>query len=83
MAVVGAPYAVSAVGFKAGGIAVGSKAAVMMSAMAPTKAGSAVAILQSVGAVGLKSGGAAVVAAAGGTVGGAAGAAAKVISKIF
>jgi hypothetical protein len=65
------PAAVSVLGFKAGGIAAGSFAASMMSWMAPTAAGGAVATMQSIGVVGLGVAGGAVVIGVG-AVGGAA-----------
>ena len=79
------PAAVTWLGFTTGGIAAGSWAASMMSAMAPTVAGGMVATLQSVGAAGLGTAGttlvagtgAAVGSAVGGTVGGAVGAVAR------
>ncbi|XP_064394969.1 uncharacterized protein LOC135342207 isoform X1 [Halichondria panicea] len=70
--VVAAPLVVAGLGFTAGGIASGSIAASMMSAMAPTVAGGIVATLQSVGAAGFSAAGVAALAGAGGTVGAAA-----------
>ncbi|XP_064394979.1 uncharacterized protein LOC135342214 [Halichondria panicea] len=69
--VAAAPLVVAGLGFTAGGIASGSIAASMMSAMAPTMAGGIVATLQSVGAAGFSAAGVAALAGAGGTAGAA------------
>lgn len=71
VAVIGAPIAVAALGFGAGGIAAGSAAASMMSMSATTGVGAGVvATLQSIGAAGFSLAGNAVLATAGATAGG-------------
>uniref|UniRef100_A0A8B9R1S0 Interferon alpha-inducible protein 27, mitochondrial n=1 Tax=Anas platyrhynchos TaxID=8839 RepID=A0A8B9R1S0_ANAPL len=79
VALFGVPAAVSALGFKAGGIAAGSMAAKMMSVAAIANnggvaAGSTVAVLQSVGAAGLSAGAKIGLSSALGTLGGIVGA---------
>ncbi|XP_062379655.1 interferon alpha-inducible protein 27-like protein 2A [Sardina pilchardus] len=74
-AVVAAPLVIAGVGFTAGGIAAGSWAAAAMSVTATANggavaAGSMVAILQSIGVVGLSTGATAAVGATGGTLAG-------------
>ncbi|KAG5855840.1 hypothetical protein ANANG_G00000880 [Anguilla anguilla] len=70
----GVPVALGVLGFKAAGIAAGSAASSMMSAAAVANgggvaAGSAVAVLQSIGAAGLSTTASAVVSGVGGAVG--------------
>ena len=68
LAVVAVILIVPWLGFTTGGIAAGSWAAWLMSAMAPTEAGGIVATLQSVGAAGLGPSGIIIVAIIGAVV---------------